>query len=108
MQPKTTKTEELEAAFNELAKQWLKDTAYHSSSASIVKHPAYRRIVELGETALPLIFRELEQGTVMRVHWMHALRDITGATPVPKELWGKVEKMTNIWLQWGREQGYRW
>ena len=108
MQPKTAKTEELEATFNELAERWLKDTAYHSSSASIVKHSAYQRIVELGDAALPLIFRELEQGPVMMVHWMHALRDITGVTPVPKELWGKVEKMTNIWLEWGREQGYRW
>ena len=108
MQPKTRKTEELEATFTELAEQWLKDTAFHSSSAPIVRHPAYQRIVELGEAALPLVFRELEQGPPMRVHWMHALRDITGVIPVPKELWGKVDIMTNIWLQWGREQGYQW
>ena len=108
MQPKTQKTEELEATFNELAVQWLKATAYHSSSSSIVGHPAYQRIVELGDAALPLIFRELEQEQVMRVHWMHALGDITGVTPVPKELWGKVNRMAEIWLQWGWEQGYRW
>ena len=108
MQPKATGTTELEATFHKLAGQWLRETAYHSNSASIISHPAYQRIVELGETALPLIFREIEQKRMMRVHWMHALRDIAGATPVPKELWGKVDKMAAIWLQWGREQGYQW
>ena len=108
MQPKAKTAQELEARFNALAGQWLKDTAFHSNSASIIKHPAYQRIVELGEAALPLVFRELEQGPPMRVHWMHLLRDITGASPVPKELWGKVNRMSELWLQWGREQGYRW
>ena len=70
MQPKTTKTEELEATFNELAEQWVKKTGMLSNSASIMKHPAYQQIVELGEAALPLVFRELEKGQ-MAVHWPH-------------------------------------
>ena len=107
MQPKTTKTEELQATFNELAEKWLKETAFHSNSYFIVNHPAYQQIIEMGEAALPLIFRELERKQ-MRPHWMHALRDITGASPVPKELWGRVDSMAEIWLQWGQEQGYQW
>ena len=115
MQPKTTKTTELEATFNELAMQWLKATAYHSNSAPIVRHPAYQRIVELGEAALPLVFRELEKGQ-MAVHWPLVLSAITGAdpTPPPKKLpapgWVAldIKAIHKAWLEWGREQGYEW
>ena len=37
-----TKTQELESAFNELAEQWLKETAVHSNPAIIAKHPGLR------------------------------------------------------------------
>jgi hypothetical protein len=114
MQPKTRKTEELEARFNELAEQWLKDTAFHSSSAPIVRHPAYQQIVELGEAVLPLVFRELEQGQ-MAVHWPHVLRAITGANPEPQPkklpagwIGLDIKAMHKAWLEWGREQGYQW
>ena len=114
MQPKTQKTKELESTFNELAEQWLKDTAYHSNSAPIVRHPAYQQIVELGDAALPLIFRELEKGQ-MAVHWPHVLRAVTGAdpTPPPRKLHADfvaldIRAIHDAWLQWGKEQGYKW
>ncbi len=114
MQPKTPETTELEAAFNLLAEAWLKETAFHSNGYSIVKHPAYQQIVELGEVALPLIFRELEKGQ-MAVHWPYVLRAVTGANtePPPKQLPAgfvglDIKAIHEAWLQWGREQGYRW
>ena len=115
MQPKTTKTEELEATFNELAAQWVKKTGIHSNSVSIMKHPAYQQIVELGEPALPYVLRELEKGQ-MAVHWPLVLSAITGAdpTPAPKKLpspgWVAldIEAIHKAWLDWGREQGYQW
>ena len=114
MQPKTPETTELEAAFNKLAEQWIKDTAFHSNDYFIVKHPAYQRIVELGEAALPLIFRELEKGGTA-VHWPHVLSAVTGAdpTPPPKQLTAgfvalDIKAIHKAWLQWGREQGYQW
>ena len=116
MQPKTPETTELEATFAELAKQWIKETAFHSNDYFIVNHPAYRQIIEMGEAALPLIFREMEMNGG---HWFWALQIITGANPAPEEAWGKVEgapgwirykvrEIQKAWLEWGREQGYRW
>ena len=105
MQPKTTKTEELEATFNELAEQWLKATAHHSNPAIIARHPAYREIIAMGQQAVPFILEEMTQKR-FRPHWFHALHDITGITPAPKEIWGKVDEVAAAWLKWGQEQGY--
>ena len=115
MQPKTQKTEELEATFNKLAEQWVKKTGILSNSVSIMKHPAYQQIVELGEAVLPLVFRELEKGQ-MAVHWPLVLSAITGAdpTPPPKQSpapgWVAldIKAIHKAWLAWGREQGYQW
>ena len=104
MQPKPITTE-LEATFAKLAEEWRRETAFDSVGKRTVEHPAYQQIIDMGESALPLIFRQMEQNGG---HWFHALREITGADPVTKEIWGKVKKMQETWLQWGREQGYRW
>ena len=80
MQQRATRTEELEATFNELAEQWVKKTGMLSNSASIMKHPAYQQIVELGEAALPLVFRELEKGQ-MAVHWPRRLESYHRSKP---------------------------
>lgn len=115
MQPKTQKTEELEAKFNALAERWVQETGFHSNDYFIVNHPAYQQIVELGEAALPFVLRELEKGQ-MAVHWPHVLSAITGAdpTPPPKKLsapgWVAldIKAIHKAWLDWGREQGYQW
>ena len=113
MQPKPITTE-LEAAFAKLAEEWRRETAFHSNDYFIVNHPTYQRIVELGEAALPLIFRELEKGQTA-VHWPHVLSAVTGAdpTPPPKQLPAgfvalDIKAIHKAWLQWGREQGYQW
>ena len=109
MQPKT---QELEATFNELVKVWHKETDFHSNDYFIVNHPAYQRIIEMGEAVLPLIFREMETNGG---HWSWALRFITGANPepAPKKLsagWVAldIKAIRKAWLQWGREQGHQW
>ena len=112
MRPKTQKTQELESAFNELAREWHKGTDLHSNDYFIANHPAYMQIIEMGEAALPLIFREMETNGG---HWFWALRVITGANPepVPEKLsagWVALDirAIRKAWLDWGREQGYQW
>ena len=105
MQPKTTKTEELEAAFNELADEWENNRPRGVDLHEMVKHPAYRQIIDIGEEAVPLLLRRLEQKPG---HWFWALQRITGAAPVPEDSYGNLEKMAAAWLRWGQEQGYRW
>ena len=74
----SSKTTDLEATFAQLAEKWRKETSIHSNSAIILRHPAYQQIIAMGESILPLIFREMEENGC---HWRYALSEITGADP---------------------------
>ena len=93
----------LQAKFDALVNQWRQETATFSSTSKIVTHPAYQRIMAMGEKAVPLILRELKKEPE---HWFYALRNITEASPVPPEDAGDVAKMTAAWLAWGIENRY--
>ncbi|MBL8800303.1 MAG: hypothetical protein JNM56_40865 [Planctomycetia bacterium] len=98
-------TESIEEKFHRLASVWRAETAYVSSSNDLVAHPAFREIVAMGPPVIPLLLRELENGTG---HWHRALRQITGIDPVPSTDRGNIGQASESWLKWGREQGYRW
>lgn len=40
--------------------------------------------------------------------WVWALHDITGENPVPPTDAGIIGEMSEAWLRWGRDHGYRW
>jgi hypothetical protein len=101
--PKET---EPETEFKKLADRWLADTAIHSNPGIIARHPAYAQIIAMREVAISFMLDEMEKKR-NRPHWFQALHDITGMTPAPAEIWGKVDKVAAAWLEWGREQGYR-
>ncbi len=91
--------------FAELAARWREETAHMSKMFRAAEHPAYQEIIAMGERAVPLLLAELESNGG---HWFIALHRITGASPVPEEDAGRVQKMTEAWIAWGRAQGYRW
>ena len=96
-------TRELESLFGRLVQEWHHDTDVLSDSSRLAMHPAYQRIIGLGPQVVPLILREMrDRGG----HWFWALRSITGDNPVPAEEVGRVARMKELWLQWGREKGY--
>jgi hypothetical protein len=64
-------------------------------------HPAYRRIIEMGWPAVPLILREPKKRPG---HWLWALNAITGEDPGHQE--ERFEKAVQAWLDWGTERGY--
>ena len=89
--------------FQTLANQWEHDTILMSSTHQAIKHPAYRAILEMGQTAVPLILKRIQsQGG----HWFHTLHQLTHANPVPPADRGKITAMKQAWLQWGTENGY--
>ena len=96
---------ELERArkFRELAKRWEADTVNSSFAAEMAEHPAYREIVDMGKPAVPYIMAELDRKPG---HWFIALEHIMEEDPVQAKERGKVLKMTEAWLRWGRDQGY--
>ncbi len=98
-----TGTQQLESQFIELAAVWRKETKFTSSTTVMCTHPAYQRIIGMGESVLPLIFRDLQTEPD---HWFWALKAITGCDPVPPSHRGDLDAMTCDWLTWGRSKGY--
>ncbi len=93
----------LPTRFRALADQWRQETGMLSSSTQKKAHPAYREIIAMGPVAIPLLLRELQE---RGGHWFAALRAISGENPVPPEYAGRIPKMSEYWLEWGRRQGY--
>ncbi|HKI38296.1 MAG TPA: hypothetical protein VKA46_40985 [Gemmataceae bacterium] len=95
----------LEEKFQQLAAIWRAETCYLSSTTAMVNHPAYQEIIGLGPSVVPLVLRELEQRPAQ---WFSALRALTGADPMDPADRGKVRKIADAWLRWGRANGYQW
>ena len=91
----------LEEKFDALVQYWheLRDPG---SSTDDLHNPAYLQIIGMGEPAIPLLLREVNQQTG---HWFSALKFITGAIVKP-EAPGGIPQLRRAWLQWGRENGY--
>ena len=66
-------------------------------------HPAYQSIIGLGEKAVPLLLDELRRDPD---HWFWALKSITRVDPVPAEDIGRLQRMADAWLAWGKDEGY--
>ena len=95
--------EKLRARFHRLATQWRDECQLLSSTTAKAMHPAYQQIIGLGPEALPLILKELSETPG---HWFWALKSITGEDPVPAADVGNIRRMTEAWVNWGRENGY--
>jgi hypothetical protein len=91
----------LASQFKALSDQWRRDTLHTSSLTKMITHPSYLRIIGMGQSVLPLLFRELE---VRPDHWLVALNAITGVDPAPAG--SNFDEAVNAWLDWGRRQGY--
>lgn len=95
----------VEEQFRRLAAAWQEAVAHHSSTTLRNNHPAYREIIGLGPDVVPLLLRDMEEN---HTHWFGALREITGASPIPKPAAGNIPKMVEAWLCWAKDNGYRW
>jgi hypothetical protein len=88
---------------NALAGQWERETGHLASLSRRKQHPAYHKIVQLGQPAVPLL---LERLTTDPDFLFPALRDITGENPVPDEARGYYDQMVVAWQEWGRQRGF--
>ena len=89
----------LERVFRELVRVWKADTMYLSSHTAMADHWAYRRIIRLGPSVVPLLLQELRQKPDF---WFAALRTLTGENPVAEGNAGKVQAMADAWVKWGQ------
>jgi len=85
--------------FSALAKQWKQDTAIISNLSKIVMHPAYQRIMGMGDKVLPLILREMNERPG---HWFWALHNLVPNGQDPAEGVETTKEARDAWLKWGR------
>jgi hypothetical protein len=104
-QPRVAKeaSETLEQEFNELARQWRRETGMVSFIRQKAMHPAYQKIIGMGKDALPFIFRELK---TRGGDWLWALESIARPKVNPAQGTTKFKEAVAAWLRWGKENGY--
>lgn len=100
---RTQHVDPVEATFSGLRDIWIEETQLTSSMTSTVMHPAYQKIIGMGERVVPYILRDLRDHPR---YWMWALASITQEDPVPEDAHGDLRRMSGAWLTWGRERGY--
>lgn len=100
--PLVERPSDIRDEFERLATKLQTDMALVSSASQIAAHPAYRRIIELGQPVVPLILETLAAGPAQL---FGALRELTGENPVPREARGNVPAMIAAWTEWGRARG---
>lgn len=86
-----------------LKMKWERETAHLSSAAKMAVHPVYQQIIGMGPIAIPYILAELY---INPDHWFWALSAITGDNPIRPEHRGRIQKMTEDWIEWAKQQGY--
>lgn len=94
------RAKQLRTEFSILAEQWRRDTQHLSQISKKVTHPAYFRIMGMGERVVPLLLEELRDRPG---HWFAALKATANVEPVP----GGANPSTarEAWLDWGRSEG---
>ena len=103
--PAARPEESVEERLRRLEAIWEAETLVFSDPARITAHWAFQEILSMGDAVVPLMLRDLEREAKL---WVWALPRITGENPVPPSDGGNITKMSEAWVRWGREKGYRW
>ncbi len=94
------KAELLRVEFEALAKKWQRETVHLSLISKKISHPAYFRIVGMGEAVIPLLLEALRDKPA---HWFAALRATANIDPSPAD--ANPSMAREAWLKWGRSEG---
>jgi hypothetical protein len=93
--------------FAQLLMEWHKERGITSSITKMATCPSYQKIIGMGERAIRLILRQMENEGDEPDMWFWALRVLTDADPVPEDARGNVARMSQAWLNWARGR-YVW
>jgi hypothetical protein len=85
-----------------LIEEWVSAIKYKSLESQQINHPAFLRIIAIGEKVLPSVFEEFSKRPFMA--WLKALSAIVGQD-VASEAKSFPEAI-KLWTEWGKESGY--
>jgi len=91
----------LRLSFRALRDSWKKDAQV--LSAIDLNHKAYQKVIQMGMPVVPIILEELRDNPDW---WGPALQAITKENPCTEEMEGKLDLITQAWLDWGRARGH--
>ena len=92
----------IKSEFDTLVKVWTSTIKYQSLESQQIKHPAFLRIVSMGEKVLPYIFEEFSKRPFMA--WFRALTAIVGQDIASEAK--SFREAIELWLKWGKEKNY--
>jgi len=93
----------LEQQFREHADRWQRETGHISSPTQRIMHPSYQAILGMKEGVIPLLLHDLQHN---RRSWFWALSYLTKENPISPKDSGKMDRMIEAWVQWGKRKGY--
>ena len=75
--------------FHALATEWKAGRGHSSKAKDLAMHPAYQRIIGMGEKAIPLILEEMR---CCPSQWTWALRELPALIQFPRNPGGSSKK----------------
>jgi hypothetical protein len=97
-----------EARFQLLMQQWHVERGATSSITEMAMCRSYLQIIGMGQTAIPMILRQIQGEGDEPDMWFVALQILTGVDPVTDPIRGDFKAMANSWIQWAVNAGYAW
>jgi hypothetical protein len=104
--PQFVPAKTLEERFHEQAEKWDRETAHLSAPSQRFAHASYLAILGMAndqrEEVIDLLLRDMQRN---RREWFWALSYLTHENPVERKESGKLDKMIDAWVRWGRHRG---
>lgn len=93
----------IEQQFEHLSSALTEEFIMVSSPSQIALHPFYKQIIAIGEKAIPLLIKKLDDTPTM---WFWALEEISGVNPISVSDKGNIPLMVSSWKKWAKKNGY--
>jgi len=95
----------LKERLREQAEKWERETAHLSSPAQRAMHPSYQAILGMAQEhrrdVIRFLLHDLQEN---RREWFWALSYLAQTNPMRDTSAGKIDKMIDDWVEWGRQQ----
>jgi hypothetical protein len=96
----------LEERFREQSDKWAQETQHLSSPIQRMAHPSYQAIMGMAQEnkqeVIRLLILDLQE---RRRAWFWALSYLAQTNPISPKDAGKMDKMIEAWVKWGKTEG---